>query len=87
MPPNELRRGVMSDWSTDTRSMARDIEDAIEQWFGPFPPIDPKDRRKFCLAVAHGVLNHLRDHSNAMRVTVRVGNTDHTGTVTSITVT
>jgi hypothetical protein len=88
MPTDQLRRGTLTDWSGGSAdSMAREIENALQQFFGPFPPIAPDDRRNFCLAIAHGVLNHLRAHPQAFEVRVTIGGSTYTGTVTSIAVT
>ena len=88
MPPNQLRRGALADWSPPENpdSMARAIEVALADHFGPFPPVDPTERRQFCLAISHGVLNYLAGHPEALRVTVTIGGVDVEGRVTSIAV-
>ena len=68
-----LRAGALGDNWTDpaTVSMAKDIEDALEGLIGPLPSDDdPVPRRKLALAIATGVINHLRNNADAFAIQV-----------------
>jgi hypothetical protein len=65
-----LRAGELGDWAGPTASMAREIETALQNVI-PLPAgEDPLPRRKLCVAIAKGVLKHLKD--NQASITVQV---------------
>ena len=58
--PTELYAGTQVDFND---SMAKEIEDALDQLIGPLPSAPQKlveDRRALFIAIANGVINHLR---------------------------
>lgn len=80
---DQLYAGSLSDFDF-TESMAREIEDALNEVFvqsglQPLPPPadtpEVRDRRRFFIAIARGVIRHLEKNENAFRITVNVGDT------------
>ena len=72
-PVNQLYAGTLSDFQD---SMAQEIEIALNALSGPLPSAPPKivdDRRKLFIAIANGVINHLRNHHAAVQVTTDSG--------------
>jgi hypothetical protein len=54
----------------DPTCMAAEIEKGVVQVAGPFPPGDPTYYRKLFIAIAKGVIEHLRLRQQAINVTV-----------------
>jgi hypothetical protein len=50
--------------------MGAEIEKAVAQVLGPFPPGDPTYYRKLFIAIARGVISHLKQREQAFDVTV-----------------
>jgi hypothetical protein len=72
-PANNVYAGTLADFDD---SMAQEIEIALNALSGPFPSAPQKsvdDRRKLFIAIANGVINHLRNHQAAVEVTVESG--------------
>jgi hypothetical protein len=69
-------------------SMAKDIEEElsdlrIAEGLGPLPAGDSRDRRIFFLAIARGVIRHLKEKEDAFHVSVAVnGAHNHNATTT-----
>jgi hypothetical protein len=65
-----LRAGALTDNWTDPAlvSMARDIEAELEALVQLPPDDDPVPRRKILIAIATGVINHLKNNANALAV-------------------
>jgi hypothetical protein len=77
--PTELYAGTFADFND---SMAKDIEDALTALIGPLPSAPQKlveDRRALFIAIANGVINHLKDKQAALEITIDTG----IGTVTT----
>jgi hypothetical protein len=75
----ELYAGTLADFDD---SMAKEIEDALAELLGPLPSAPPKlvaDRRALFIAIANGVIRHLKSKQAALEITV------NTGTVTITT--
>jgi hypothetical protein len=69
----ELYAGTLADFND---SMAKEIEDALAVLMGPLPSAPQKlvdDRRKLFIAIANGVINHLKDKQDAFEITYRFG--------------
>jgi hypothetical protein len=69
----ELYAGTLDHFND---SMAEAIEEALAILMGPLPPGPPKvveDRRKLFIAIANGVINHLRDNQAAFEITYKFG--------------
>jgi len=69
----ELYAGTLNEFDN---SMAQEIEDALALLMGPLPPGPPKvvdDRRRLFIAIANGVINHLRDNQAAFEITYKFG--------------
>ncbi|HEU4837454.1 MAG TPA: hypothetical protein VFS90_23695 [Pyrinomonadaceae bacterium] len=78
-PINQVYAGTLNDFND---SMAQEIEIALNALSGPLPSEPPKmrdDRRKLFIAIANGVINHLRNHPRAIQVDL-VGS-DHITTI------
>jgi hypothetical protein len=72
--PTELYAGTQLDFND---SMAKEIEDALDQLIGPLPSLPQKlveDRRALFIAIANGVINHLEKKQAALEITVNIGN-------------
>ena len=70
-------------------SMAKNIEKElsdlrIAEGLGPLPAGDARDRRIFFIAIARGVLKHLKDKEDAFQVTVAVNGVHNHNATTSI---
>jgi hypothetical protein len=79
--PTELYAGTLVDFND---SMAKEIEDALTGLLGPLPSAPEKlvnDRRALFIAIANGVINHLRNKQAAVEITFDIG----FGTVTATT--
>jgi hypothetical protein len=71
----ELYAGELVNWDSDD-SMAKAMEDALAALLGPLPSAPQKvvdDRRKLFIAIANGVINHLRDRQEAFVITYNFG--------------
>lgn len=69
----ELYAGTLNAFDN---SMAKEIEDALAILMGPLPPGPPKvvdDRRRLFIAIANGVINHLKDNEAAFEITYKFG--------------
>jgi hypothetical protein len=89
---NKLYGGTLTDFDV-TDNMAKEIETAYAAVRASAGITDSlpsgenaKDMRMLFLAVAVGVINHLRNNPAAFAVQVHGGNITSTGTVTSVTV-
>jgi hypothetical protein len=63
-----LYAGTLDDFND---SMAQDIELALATLLGPLPPAPEqlvRDRRALCIAIANGVINHLKRKQAALEV-------------------
>jgi len=72
--PTELYAGTQLDFND---SMAKEIEDALDQLIGPLPSLPQKlveDRRALFIAIANGVINHLEKKQAALEITIDIGN-------------
>jgi hypothetical protein len=79
--PAELYAGTLADFND---SMAKEIEDALTNLIGPLPSAPEKlvnDRRALFIAIANGVINHLKNKQAAVEITFDIGS----GTVTATT--
>ena len=77
----ELYAGTLADFND---SMAKEIEDALTNLIGPLPSVPEKlvnDRRALFIAIANGVINHLKNKQAAVEITFDLG----FGTVTAAT--
>jgi hypothetical protein len=73
MMPTELYAGTLADFND---SMAQDIEDALTDLLGPLPSAPQKlvnDRRALFIAIANGVINHLKNKQAALEIEFDVG--------------
>jgi len=71
--PTELYAGTQLDFND---SMAKEIEDALDQLIGPLPSAPEKlveDRRALFIAIANGVINHLKNKQAALEITIDTG--------------
>jgi hypothetical protein len=71
-PANQLYAGTLLDFDD---SLAQEIEIAMDA-LSPLPSAPQKmvdDRRKLFIAIANGVINHLRNHQRAVAVTLDGG--------------
>lgn len=69
-------------------SMAKEIEDALAKLIGPLPSAPDKlvnDRRALFIAIANGVINHLKNKQAALEVEFDIG-TVHVATHLNIKV-
>lgn len=94
---NQLHAGTLVDFDT-VDNMAKEIETAYDAVRRAAPPLgggiaDPlpsgdsgRDRRMLFIAVAAGVINHLKNNPHAFHVTVRNGAAAYTGDVTDLSV-
>jgi hypothetical protein len=79
--PTELYAGTLTVFND---SMAKEIEDALTNLIGPLPSAPEKlvnDRRALFIAIANGVINHLKNKQAAVEITFDIG----FGTVTATT--
>ncbi len=68
-----LRAGSLADDWTNPNivSMAKDMEDELAKLLVQFPPDDdPTPRRKLLIAIATGVINHLKKNEDAFSIPV-----------------
>jgi hypothetical protein len=73
--PTQLYAGNLADFDTEA-SMARAIEDALNQLIGPLPSGPPavvNDRRTLFIAISRGVINHLKSKEAALKLDFHVG--------------
>jgi hypothetical protein len=73
--PTQLYAGNLADFDTEA-SMARAIEDALTQLIGPLPSAPDavvNDRRTLFIAIARGVINHLKSREAALGLDFYVG--------------
>ena len=71
--PTELYAGTFADFND---SMAKEIEDALAELIGPLPSAPEKlvnDRRALFIAIANGVINHLKNKQAALEIKFDVG--------------
>lgn len=71
--PTELYAGTLADFND---SMAKEIEDALAELIGPLPSAPEKlvnDRRALFIAIADGVINHLKNKQAALEIEFDVG--------------
>ena len=71
--PTELYAGTLADFND---SMAKEIEDALANLIGPLPLAPEKlvnDRRALFIAIANGVINHLKNKQAALEIEFDVG--------------
>jgi hypothetical protein len=71
--PTELYAGTLADFND---SMAKEIEDALADLMGPLPSAPEKlvnDRRALFIAIANGVINHLKNKQAALEIEFDVG--------------
>ena len=69
-PANRVYAGTLADFDD---SLAEEIEIAMAALSGPLPSAPPKlveDRRKLFIAIARGVINHLKKHQAAVEITL-----------------
>lgn len=69
----ELYAGTLADFNN---SMAKEIEDAFAALMGPLPSAPQKlvdDRRKLFIAIANGVINHMKAKQDAFEITYNFG--------------
>jgi hypothetical protein len=77
----ELYAGTLANFND---SMAKEIENSLAALMGPLPLAPQKlveDRRVLFIAIANGVINHLKNKQAAVEVTFDIG----FGTVTATT--
>ena len=73
--PTELYAGTLTNFND---SMAKEIEDALTNLIGPLPSAPAKlvnDRRVLFIAIANGVINHLKNKQAALEIGFDVGPT------------
>ena len=73
--PTELYAGTLANFND---SMAQEIEDALTNLIGPLPSAPEKlvnDRRALFIAIANGVINHLKNKQAALAIAFDVGPT------------
>jgi len=71
--PTELYAGTLTSFND---SMAKEIEDALATLIGPLPSAPEKlvkDRRALFIAIANGVINHLKNKQAALEIQFDVG--------------
>lgn len=71
--PTELYAGTLTDFND---SMAKEIEDALSHLIGPLPSAPEKlvnDRRALFIAIAKGVINHLKSKQAALEIEFNIG--------------
>jgi hypothetical protein len=76
--PTELYAGTLANFND---SMAKEIEDALTHLIGPLPSAPEKlvhDRRALFIAIANGVINHLKNKQDALEIKFNVGPTNVT---------
>jgi hypothetical protein len=69
----ELYAGTLADFDD---SMAKAIEDALDQLLGPLPSAPQKlvnDRRALFIAISQGVINHLAAKQAALNIEFNIG--------------
>jgi len=74
---DELYAGKLGTPEDFHDSMAQEIEDALDHLIGPLPSAPPKlvnDRRALFIAIANGVINHLKNKQAALEIEFNVGN-------------
>jgi len=72
-PNNQVYAGRLEDFDD---SLAQEIESAMNALSGPLPSAPQKmvdDRRKLFIAIANGVINHLKNHQAAIHITLDGG--------------
>jgi hypothetical protein len=77
----ELYAGTLANFND---SMAKEIENSLAALMGPLPSAPQKlvdDRRVLFIAIANGVINHIKNKQAAVEVTFDIG----FGTVTATT--
>ena len=62
---------IQADGTLTPDSMARAIERAMNDLVAPMAGDDPMGRRLFALAIARGVIRHLKDNEASFHTTVR----------------
>lgn len=75
MAHDELYAGTLADFD-DSDSMAKEIEDALIELIGPLPSAPQKlveDRRALFIAIANGVINHLKNKEAALEIKFDIG--------------
>lgn len=73
--PAELYAGQLATFDLES-SMARSIEQAMATLMGPLPTAPQElvnDRRRLLLAIARGVIEHLKQQEDAFRIEFDVG--------------
>lgn len=73
--PAELYAGQLATFDLES-SMARSIEQAMATLMGPLPTAPEElvnDRRRLLLAIARGVIEHLKQQEDAFRIEFDVG--------------
>jgi len=73
MSTDELYAGALAKFDD---SMAKEIEDALTKLIGPLPSAPQKlveDRRALFIAIANGVINHLKNKQAALEIEFDVG--------------
>ena len=78
----KLFAGTLATWETSD-SMAKDMETALALLMGGLPSAPQKavdDRRKLFIAIANGVIHHLKDRQEAFMITY---NRDGVGNATT----
>lgn len=71
--PVQLYAGTLAQFDD---SMAKAIEDALAGMIGPLPTSPPElvnERRALFIAIAKGVINHLHDKQQALKISFDVG--------------
>jgi hypothetical protein len=78
----ELYAGELANWELN-ESMAKEMERALAVLMGPLPSAPQRavdDRRKMLIAIANGVINHIKDRQGAFVITY---DRDGVGTATT----
>ena len=73
--PAQLYAGQIATFDLED-SMARQMEIALASLMGPLPSAPQEvvdDRRKFLIAIARGVINHLKLQEDAFKISFDVG--------------
>lgn len=71
----KLYAGSLGDWDIED-SMAKEIERSLNLLLGPLPSTPPKlieERRKLFIAIANGVINHMKVKQDAFKITYNFG--------------
>ncbi len=64
--PTQLNAGHVDTFDAE-ESMAKEIEKAVNDLMG-LPPADPRERRRFFVAIARGVISHLKQRQAAFEI-------------------